>query len=625
MKTRNFNFYDPQEEDWNVFINHFHDPDLLYYYIKQIYSIEDVEKILTDVPEGKKNSVGSIYKLEVFRATMQYVEEFIMYFLAYIEGYENIGEKLVKTSTTKEVKRFLKDLKERKQDEFSQKKKSTDFKELLMELFGYNFFLKSKEYEESKGEFDKIILESTEIIENDLFHIANYYLDHLKIYNAIKHGTRVFPLTQKEVKSGDEFHDEDPKDTIMVICKDDGESVSPYRLSLPLDFLIDKSFKIAERTHMLFECIRNITRDKLIKPTESKIYFFKSVQMDNPEKNYIRAISGKNVFIIETPENFKDISVDFEALNACRIVLKGKNVFFRTKCEKQASLEYPFLIKSKSSNSFDLEPNIIHDIQFNIDLYDLHIGQYFDLLEITKLQEQNKIKKISIVVDSTNKIIGTAKGKDIIFPELPKDFDIDYTHFLLKLEKATGELIPLPRFASQKQEQIISENIGKNPSKKEAEDILNTLKSDDFKMTCSVISIKVMDLHGKEISNRTFDPIPFPSELHFQSSDEGKKFEEEIFEVSGKSISTLNRIDEIPDNIIKKIDQFVKGETEKFPEIKDVDLPLYELITTINYVEPKFWYKEHLITMIFRPVINNLFLKLSNFKLDNYLQRHTFH
>jgi hypothetical protein len=626
MKTRNFNFYDPQEEDWNIFINHFHDPDLLYYYIKQIYSIEDVEKLLTEVPDGKTNSVGSIFKLEVFRASMQYVEEFIMYFLAYIGGYENIGEKLVKTGTTKEVKFFLKCLKEGKHDEFSQKKKSSNFKDLLMEIFGYNLFLNSKEYKDSNDKFDKIILESIEIINNDLLKIANFYLEHLKIYNAIKHGTRVFPLIQ-ELKSPDEFANGNKIDAVIAICKDSSESARPYSLSLPLDYLIDPSFKITERTHTLFECIRNIARDKLMKNAESKfkIYFFKSVQQEGSEKRYIRALSGKNVFVIERPNDFENFNTNLDAINACRIVLKGNNVFFYTKCKKESSLKYPFLVKTTSSNSFDLEPHIIMNLNFNFDLYDLSVGQYFDLLKIIGLQKQKRIKKIFIAAESTNKKIGTANGKDIVFPELPNEFDMEYLRFLLKLEKAIGELIPFPVFTSKKQEQIIGENIGKSLSKKEAEDILNTLKSDEFKITCSVISIKIMDLHGKEVSKRTFDPIPFPSDLHFQSSDEQKKFEEEIFEIPGKSISTLNRIDEIPDNIIKEIDLLVKGETENLPEIKDVDLPLYELITTINYVEPKFWYKEHLVTMVFRPVIYfNPSSPLRLFKLDTYLEKQIF-
>jgi len=216
-------------------------PRSIYYYIKQIYNTKDVKEILTYVPDNKKDSVSSIYKLEVFRATMQYVEEFIMYFLAYIEGYENIGEKLVKTSTTKEVKKFLACLKEGKQDEFSQEKKSVDFNELLKELFGYNFFLKSKEYKESKDKFDNRILESIKIIENDLLRIANYYLDHLKVYNAIKHGTRVFPFIQNESKIGDEFLDDDKKNILIAICKDESENANPYRLILPLEYIISSS------------------------------------------------------------------------------------------------------------------------------------------------------------------------------------------------------------------------------------------------------------------------------------------------------------------------------------------------------------------------------------------------
>jgi hypothetical protein len=604
MKNCNLVLNDPNEEDWNKFINHFQDPDLLYFYIKQIYETKNVEKILTEVPDNKKDSVGSIYKLEVFRATMQYVEEFSMYLLAYIEDYENIGKKLVKTRTTKEVKEFFNYLNEGKEDEFSQKEKSMSFKELLMEVFGYSFFLKSEVYKESKTKFNKSIKESIEIIKNDLLNIAKYYSINLKLYNSIKHGTRIFPLIQNQLKSN-KFTDNNPKNMIIAICKNDGENAAPYTLTLSVEYVIDNAFRIAGKTHSLFKYLRNITRNKLTKPNKMSISFFKSIPRDNTGKNYVTAVRNQNVMVIEVPDDFEVDNKPIINFNAFKIVLRGKKLFFHTKFEKETSLKYPFLVESSLSPSGDFTPSFYQHFKFNFDFYDLNVEQYLDLIKIHKLQEKGEIKSVNLVDDLNNKTIVKDNGNNIHFPAIPQLNDIKPIKLLCKLQKATGELIPFPRLTSKKQEQIIDENIDKNFSKKEAEEVVTNLKSKDSKQVYTIISTKILDFEGKEIFSRTFDP--FPAEffkLNFKTKNEENKFKEEIFEIPGKSIAILNWIGEIPHDIIEKIGLFVKGEIKELPEIEDVDMPLFELKTILSYAEPIFWYKEHFVTMIFKPINN---------------------
>lgn len=603
MEKINLHLNDPKEEDWNEFINHFHDPDLLYFYIKEIYDTKDVKERLNEVPDDKKKLVACIYKLEVFRATMQYVEEFAMYFLAYMEDYKNIGEKLVRGSTTKEVRIFFENLKNGKENEFSQKNKSMDFNDLLMELFGYNSFLRSKDYKDSKDKFDEMIKESIETIRKNLLSVAKYYLDYLKIYNALKHGSRIFPVIQNQMKLGDEYSDNNQKDSIIAICKDDGELAKPYTFISPLEYVIDESFAITKKTHSLFSYLRNLIRNKLIDPNKSKTSFFKSIPKDNPQKNYIKAIRNRNIMIAEIPDDFEYNKKPLCTSFAFKIVLKGKNIFFHTKFEKEKSLEYPFLVDSKIDFSSDLTPTYTNKIHFNFDLYDLHIGQYLDLVKISKLQENDQIKKITLMNDLTNEKIQSTNGNDINFPQILESPKKDLLKFLFKLEKATGELIPLPLFTSKKQDQIIDENINKKLSKVNAEEIVAKLKSNDSKMVCTIISTKIIDSNGKEISSRTFDPIP--SELFkftFKTVKSEKQFKDEIFEIPGKSIAVVNKIDEIPGDIIEKIELLVKGEIKELPTIEDVNLPLFELKTILSFDEPIFWYKEHFVTMIFRPV-----------------------
>lgn len=605
----NYILNDPQEEDWNDFINKIHNPDLLYLYIKQNYENKNIKETLIDVPENKKDSIESIFKLEVFRATMQYVEEFAMYFLAYVDDYQNIGAKLVRTSTTSEVKSFFNDLMNGEADQFSRKKnESMNFKDLLMELFGYNFLLNSSEYSESKESYDNLISESINIIYNDLLIITDYYLKHLRLYNAVKHGNRVFPLIQKSVKLADEFVDNDEKNVIIAICKDDDiANAGPYTLSFPLEYIIDKSFRIAEKTNLLFRCLRKIVQNKLIK-NEIPISLFKLSTNNNPKKSYIKAIRNKNAMIIETPDDFNHNNNLFNSVNAYKIILKGKDLFFHTKFEKNGSLKYPILLESGISMSSDLLPNMIKNIKFNSDYYDLNITQYLDIVKINELQEKDSIKKVVFVNDLNNTKIVFDKNNHLKFPKIFLNPHMDILKFLSKIEKITGEYIPMPVFTSKKQELIIEKNLDKKLSRKEALEMLINLKSDDLKIIATVISTKIMNFNGKEISSKSFDPIICNIDFNFKNSEDEQRFKKEKEENHNKEMLLINQIDEIPRVLINKIELYVKDqENNEFPKIKNAKfLPMFELVMQINY-KPRFWYIERNIQMMFKPLIPSNF------------------
>lgn len=597
MKNYNLYLNDPKDEDWNKFINHFHDPSLLYFYIKQIYNTNDIKEGLNEVPDNKKDSVASLCKLEVFRATMQYVEEFAMYFIAYSDNYENIGEKLVKTKTTEEVKQFFKKLVEGKGDEFSQEKQQIDFNGLLREVFGYNLFLKAEEYNKDKEKFNELIVESVKTINSDLLRMANYYLVHLRIYNAIKHGTRVFPVIQNQMQVDKKVLDDDPKNMIIAICKDKSDNAAPYTLIFPISYLIDKSFRITEKTHLLFEYLRNIIRNKLIKPVEIKFSFFKSISTDNPEKKYIEARRNKNIIIIETPDDFEYDQKPLRISYAGKVISRGKTIYLHTKLENRVSLEYPFLVKSELIFSSDLTPSLSENIKFHVNIFDLPVGQYLDLVKISGLQEKGEIKKIILVNDLTNEESSARYGNDLNLSDIYKSPSMDYLKFLSKLEKITGELIPVPRLTSKMQEQIIDDNLNKKLSKKDAEDIWDALKSEDSKMEYTFISTKILDSNWKEISSRTFDPIIGDINLDYTMSDQKEKSEN----LKDKETEIKMGINEVPGILIEKIELYVEDQNNKFPVLKHTNLPTFELEIVITH-KTHFWYNEQSMQMIFKPV-----------------------
>ncbi|MCE7698677.1 MAG: hypothetical protein K8E24_007530, partial [Methanobacterium paludis] len=70
--------------DLDSFIKGEQDPDVGYFVIKQNYKNSGKE-ISIDVPSKKQGKIALMIKIDVFKGVMQYIEEFGIYFLAYLD------------------------------------------------------------------------------------------------------------------------------------------------------------------------------------------------------------------------------------------------------------------------------------------------------------------------------------------------------------------------------------------------------------------------------------------------------------------------------------------------------------------------------------------------------------
>ena len=84
-----------EERSPEEFVDLLHDPDILYYHIKDSY--EKAQKDL-DVEAGDKTEkVQTFAKVEVFQSAIQYVEAFSIYLIAYLKGREDLINDLTTT------------------------------------------------------------------------------------------------------------------------------------------------------------------------------------------------------------------------------------------------------------------------------------------------------------------------------------------------------------------------------------------------------------------------------------------------------------------------------------------------------------------------------------------------
>ena len=95
LEGHEFTTGEDEERSPEEFVDLLHDPDILYYHIKESHA--KAQKGL-DVDAGDKvEKVQAFAKVEVFQSAIQYVEAFSIYLIAYLKGRENLIEDLTTT------------------------------------------------------------------------------------------------------------------------------------------------------------------------------------------------------------------------------------------------------------------------------------------------------------------------------------------------------------------------------------------------------------------------------------------------------------------------------------------------------------------------------------------------
>lgn len=590
------------------FINTWHNPDTLYLYIKQIER-NISNNIFDAIPENKKFVTKIYSKLELFRDVFQYLEEFGIYFLAYIDNPKEIIRRLVATEP-KEVVEYFTQIKNNNQDEFSKSKRYSNFRDLLEKVFAYDVIpkLKIDSKKISEKEIPEKVKESVDFFEKKMSDFANFYLTFLPLYTAIKHGTRVFPHKLNSIKiTGPDNHEGIlGMEYVTAICKDN--SGKPYLLEYPADYLMDNSLRIAEQIHTVFSYLRRIVKYKVTNPEKVDLTFFKIVPKTEPIIDCVKIWNSNATLIIPKPKGLKYIDQPLVKKFAYNLKISGKTLIFHTKYDESKSTEYPFLIETTFIPEKDLKPRIEKvNFKFSFNIFELNISQYLILLKAVKLSQVNEIDGAKFFDDLRNQKIGPkAELSNIDFPKNPVVIQENLLEFLSKIERITSKKLPVPLGLSPKQEAIIINNIGKKLTKIEAEKIVTELEKKENKSRYSSFIIEKFDSEGKEIFSKELGKIyGAPNfDFKFKNKEDEEKFRTEVLENPKMFIQQVNKgMDGDPDKLTKEFELFVSDPIKnKYPKIiidpnldKEKHESNFDLIFKYNFGEPTFWHHDHFI------------------------------
>lgn len=320
----------------NMLFDSIHDPHLVYDFVRMLSGhIEDgivgSSTVGFDADEhvesDERQMNAEIYtKAEVLCKTMQYVEEFGIYLVAFLRD----DRPLVSSLTDTQVSEFYRICDDEDVGQYlATHGVSETYDERLQAVFGYqkllNYFTEDDDQhsqsEEDTGpekdvttdgddpreaevesvagakgypsltedEAEVLVDASLEALRSRIETIAQFYLEFCDLYNAIKHGTRIIPLDGFELSGG---LAEEPisvnEQYVGALCKTSGDRDGgrPYFLYYPAERLVSRSLYVLEQTHGIFEYLqpphRNAEREDDGQPLSVRFFASQSrVESDN--------------------------------------------------------------------------------------------------------------------------------------------------------------------------------------------------------------------------------------------------------------------------------------------------------------------------------------------------------
>lgn len=543
------------------------DPDIFYFFIQDLFN--NINKTDFSAVHQESYKITQIAYLEVFRSVMQYIEEFALYFFAYCDKNMDLAEGIVKTKP-KVIKTIFQQLNDDQHDIFAENYGYSNYNDVLMQVFTISSIpitVNRKEiYDNLKKGIDKI---------------AWFFIYYSDLYNAIKHGHRIFPknISKLNIGNKEELINIDNNEAYFeAICKD-SNSGGIYTICYPIKLLVENSIRVLEDVHELFNFMRKKNGYKKSSP-------FKYNVTDNFLK-YVKAYNEEYCLFLRDIIELNKIHT-IPKLKYAKLIVNRSVIQFNLTDKK--SLEYPFLIRLGEDYYQSPKPGTISDLKISYSSY-LDITQLDNLMKLKKFQvKPAKNIKIIFVNDKTGETTSKLKFGELNSFQLPIKYKEDIIALLVKFKKITQKTIPVPQFMSQTQIQIL--NFHKNKKKwklNEVKKVIKDLKKN--KNDIASIIIRKVYLNG-EIDDIFLGTTKNMNILNFTIDESPKRYKTGIKELVDNNFrikvfmdpnqfinrlkSTLSRIDE---------DTFCNS------QYSDEEFGM-EMSVKLN---KKYWYNEYLV------------------------------
>lgn len=528
------------EFDIEKFILENHNPNNQYYLIKS-----NIKNLNGDVFEFDEfmdeENFRRFQKIDIFRATVQYIEEFLLYFLAKFNN-EKYSEVLARTDNKKIFEKMeqifeLEDLSNELMDKFGLKK------------FNVNNFL------------------------NALKNIMRFFTVYKDIYNSIKHGFRVFPYDFNYFMLG---NDEVPYEKFYIsekyvqfVCKHER---SIYTVGYPIDCLVEDSDVVLEYIH---ECFNFIMRKNNY--DDSTDFSCTSTKEFN---HYVYLRNGDATIFFKYNKGFDKYLSKNELFFTAKFSQKDN----KFKIHLSAVLEYPFLVHMETNKILSTSPELfdIKMIKFVLFSGEVDIRQVKILNKLLNSNGENfnySVEFNGFEYECPN--IDLEEIKTLNFEE-------NIINILFRLKQILKIEIYYPLNIHEKQYELLINHNGRFDTKNSAKDFVKELKK--YNNTVINVFLDVLDSEGNSFDERFLgctDDLTLFDIFHFeQLEDEKHIYSVKIKDPSGDTILNLSKIEK---NL---------SEGNNLSDLEKYNFS-DELTIRISYIK-KFWINEYNVSITVR-------------------------
>ncbi|MFY4815688.1 hypothetical protein ACOJIV_23825, partial [Haloarcula sp. AONF1] len=536
------------EREPHEFIETAHDPDVLYYTIKNAEAKLN-EGVVVDT-DGKDATVAVHEKVDLFQSVIQYVEAFSVYYLSYLKDQEKLAQHLTSIDP-KEVKRFYRKLQRGREGEYlANNNIRTGYRELLETRFGYQYVRDSVEAGEAKPKeiipdgspyetVEELIENSADRIDNDIRRLGKFYRDFSDLYNAVKHGNRVIPQAEGQYGVASNRGDAEnvtselTYEAAMFLCRGSGKQ-DDYFAIVPTDYLLNQSLSIAETTHDLFSYLRDIAKVGIEEEWEFSVPLHQPTKKprngSKDAKEWAMIRNENTVSIVPKSDELSQLIPGDEEASwsfAATLDKDGNAMVIRSRGDVETSQEYPILVTMRRSSN-DLSPAPSSAVSIDIDIGRLNVQQYLDLLELKDAVEAGKVRKGILYSEMRDEGIPMGPLTSALnLSSLPELIDREYLEELAILQRITDPQIPVPQHLFESDKETIEKWKSSRRNTEAAEEAVASLgKWSEREVT--IIHADLVNIFNQEITSRRIGAIPgkINTDLEFKT-DEGKEWFEE--------------------------------------------------------------------------------------------------
>lgn len=515
------------------------DPEIAYAHICKIAGT--INSGLGAVPEAQRDTAEVYSVVDLFRATMQYIEEFGSYLRYLILDKDSFINAIIRTSGG-DIRPLFEAIIDDELDEyFENNDVDADPREVLSGAFGYKAVEESRfdfleeglenipsEFDLSEAdlqqadefdmsdspEFGVLVEDSLKSIRAKLKNIAVFYLNFREAYNAVKHGNRVSVSTGAEFGSQELFDDRIALDSSLIefLCKySDTQDSGPYLLTIPRSILEEQTFDVVEDVYSLYTQLYDVAT--LEDGEEIDLNFWKStgdgeskgkdlIQVANPDS---RIILPKDIIpdVIDELKMPTESTVEFTADWS----LSGSTLRLDVEFASEPTPEYPIEIEIQwEKTKHDIHEFGEGQFSFSVDIDNLSVNQYIESL---KIRNRDNIKNIEFQFPDRDKTYQHRLDEPFEGIDIPEVENPDFVEFVRRVSLATDTRIPVPEFISKEHRKVYDEYAGCSLDTETAEEVLSELQESGEEIKRTFVSIVIWEDDLSAVDIYEDEPVHF--------------------------------------------------------------------------------------------------------------------